>query len=104
MRTRLLDVVTKQLQRLEARVSAEAEMTSADYEREARALSTLVRNFEALTGDDRASGQAGPGDQANTEATSAGAGERTPDDEDTFRRDIAARLVRLRKRLDDQRE
>lgn len=104
MRRQLLDVMSKQLQRLESRVSGQAQMTSADYEREARALTALVRNFEALTGDDAALAKRGAqGGSGDGEVLLPEAGDLTPDDQDTFRRDIAARLVRLRERLGDQR-
>ncbi|MEO1694193.1 MAG: hypothetical protein AAFR55_03030 [Pseudomonadota bacterium] len=101
IRTRLMEVIAMQLDRLEQRIAEPSDMTSADCEREARALNSLVRNVETLEADN--------GPAPKTRRTTASARNVTPeikpedvDEQDVFRRDVAARILRLRERLDGQ--
>lgn len=101
----LLDVLAMQLERLERRILSETEMTSSDTEREARALNSLVRNFEALD----AASQADGARQTGASAGKAGAGKRgnvakeaAADDKDTLRNELAERLKRLQAQLTER--
>ncbi|MEM1306828.1 MAG: hypothetical protein AAGG99_04825 [Pseudomonadota bacterium] len=101
IRTRLMEVIAMQLERLEQRIAEPSDMTSADCEREARALNSLVRNVETLEADK------GPAPKTRRAAASARnvTSEIKPEDvdeQDVFRRDVAARNLRLRERLDGQ--
>ncbi|MEL7303084.1 MAG: hypothetical protein AAGJ53_05270 [Pseudomonadota bacterium] len=94
---RLLAAIDLQLKELESRMAMSEDLTSADYERETRALGGLIRNYEKIIGLDAANDnrarKAGDHDARPTDASGA--------DADSVRRDVAARLVRLRARLDD---
>ncbi|MEL6298938.1 MAG: hypothetical protein AAFV26_02110 [Pseudomonadota bacterium] len=92
---RLISAINMQLDQLETRMSDPSDMSSADYERETRALGALVRNFEKLIGM-KLSTKARKGTARDGRSN----GPRLADDPDAFREEVAARILSLRERLD----
>jgi hypothetical protein len=102
VKRQLLEVLAMQVERLERRIISESEMTSSDYEREARALNSLVRNFEALEVDDRAGELPAAPQKTETSAMNQANGdEADAHAQDTLRRALADRLTRLRAQLNE---
>lgn len=101
VKQQLLEVLAMQVDRLERRLDCDSGMTSSDYEREARALNSLVRNFEALdVSQDKSTKSAKGSVKHNAQQTSkADFGEGKADDKDTLRRELAERLTRLQSQL-----
>ncbi|MEO0792460.1 MAG: hypothetical protein AAFY27_07945 [Pseudomonadota bacterium] len=103
MRRRLMEAIEMQLERLERHVEDHTELSSSDYEREARALNGLIKNIEAVSALDasgapsRAQRETRP--QSSEQPKSTHAEARPDDDQDVFRQDVAARLLRLRNQL-----
>lgn len=97
MHSRLFEAVEKQLERLEAKMRQDDALTIADHERETRALGLLIRNYEKMTGLEPGAtmAQRGAGDNDGPAASIV-------DEQDTFRRDVAARILRLRQQLEDR--
>ncbi len=71
------------------------DLSTADHEREARTLGGLIRNVEKLKVLDEADGAA----SGKPEASGHDNGSDDAIDQDTFRRDVAERIMRLRERL-----
>ena len=84
---RFYRLINLKLEHLEEDMARSNERTPADNERETRALGTLIRNYEKVAGiekqqgDDEERNGSGPDDQVEAEI---------------IRRELAARLVRLR--------
>jgi len=97
LQIRLMEAIQMQLERLERHVQTDAALTSSDFERDARALNGLVRNFETLAGMAQ---PAKPRSRAKTNTPTIE--DQDLNDQDVFRRDVAARIMRLHEQFGDQ--
>jgi hypothetical protein len=95
---RIRRVIIRKLVQLELDMETEQPLSPADQERQSRLTGSLISNVEKLDGfagaDDSAGAAAGSGNPKSSRAV-----ERVDDDADRLRREIAAKLERLRERL-----
>ena len=89
---RLRGTIMFKLQQLEASMETSDGLSPADHERQSRALGTLVRNLEVVDDLGRCDGSAGGGKPGHELETAS-------HDEEQLRRELAARIQRLRERL-----
>ena len=95
---RLRDTVAIQLEKLEMDILASPTLSPTDHERHSRAIATLVKAAEIVDDNSRAEpGNSGTG--RTTTGKPASAPETAGNDEDKLRRELAARIKRLRERL-----
>ena len=103
MRRRLMEAIEMQLERLERHVEDHTDLSSSDYEREARALNGLIKNIEAVSALDASGAPSRAQREARAQSSeppkSTRAEAQPDDDQDVFRQDVAARLLRLRDQL-----
>ena len=85
---RFYRLINLKLEHLEEDMARSNERTPADNERETRALGTLIRNYEKVAGLEQ---QRGDGDERNDNGPERQA------EAEAIRRELAERLVRLRK-------
>ena len=86
---RFYSLINLKLEQMEEDMARSTERTPADNERETRALGTLIRNFEKVFGLEQES-------SGNDDKRNSGEPER-PAEAEAIRRELAERLVRLRK-------
>ncbi len=96
---RLRTTVILKLEQLEMDILASGALSPTDHERHSRAIGTLVKAAEIV--DDNSRAEPGTGPHAGRGATGKpfGAPETAGDNEDKVRRELAARIKRLRERL-----
>lgn len=86
---RFYRLISLKLEQMEADMARSTERTPADHERETRALGTLIRNFEKVFGLEQEGGS--QNDKRSPNATESQA------EAEAIRRELAERLVRIRK-------
>ena len=84
---RFYRLINLKLEQLEADMARPGERTSADHERETRAIGTLVRNYERVHGLDQEVGKEGRDGGDDTERGG---------ETEAVRRELAEKIVRLR--------
>lgn len=93
---RLFAAVSRKLSQLEASMETTDPLSTADHERQSRTIGSLATNLEKV--DDLSRADAGTGGQSAA-GKPAVAPETAGNDEDKLRRELAARIERLRERL-----
>jgi len=95
---RLRQAIQMQLERLENRMKTETEASAADHERDTRSLGGIIRNLEKLSSLSHEPVQpSAPSQNEATPPSMAG-----NDEQDAFRSQVAARIVRLHEQLRDR--
>ena len=83
---RFYRLLNRKLEQMETDMTTSSERTSADHEREIRALGTLIRNFEKVMGLEQESGNDGKQDRT---------GPAREAEAEAIRRELAERIVKL---------
>lgn len=101
---RLRRAIGRQLDRLEQIMDEDSNLSAAEHERHIKVVGTLAKNLETVDGLDRTDGTRGRAGNGKPVAAPQSAGRSSSQpgghDADELRRELAARIRKLRERLD----